>query len=837
MRIAGLSPLLLRAGLRYQLRHRWQALLSLSGIVMGVAVVLAVDLANSAAKASFALSSAQLRGAATHRIVGVGGEMPDSVYRQLYTTPGHPPMAPVITARVKVAGQAGQMRLVGLDLLAEGSFRDGLPELIQGTASLARWLSRPGLAALSTSASKALNTGAGGRLTLSYQGRDFPLEVMAISTDDSLGSRNLIVVDIATAQTLTNMHGRLSHIDVILDDEAMAWTERHLPPTVRLLDVSEQARDTVGLSASFELNLTAMSLLALMVGMFLIFNAISFSIVQRRNLLGRLRALGVRPRELAALVLIEAMILAMLGTLIGTLLGYWLGRGLTQIVAATVSEFYYDASANAMRLSGTSVIKAWGLGVAGTLAAAWLPAHQAAKTPPLTTLSRAALEDSTRARLPWLAGVGGLLLLCGLVISLRLPGGVSTGFAGLFIMLMGAALTTPMALRLSHRLLSRLQLQGVWQLAIRNLDRHLSRLSTAAAALMIALAASVGVAVMVDSMRGAVSDWLRDLLTADFYIAAEGFEDGATLPDGVFEQTSQIMAAGDISTYRKRILVTDAGRIVLVAGQLAARSRQGFRFVDVDTTAPWTGFEAGELLISEPLAYRLKLGPGDTLALPTATGERLFRVAAVFRDFASEHGRVLIDSHHYRRLWDDQRIDTLALFAHEARTADLLHAARQQLSDNHNLVFTAAGEIFDESMAVFEQTFRITEVLRLLSVLVAFVGVFSALMALQLERRREYAILRALGLTRGQISALTIIESVVLGLIAALLAVPTGLAMAWILTAAIQLRAFGWSMPFLASSLPLLLTLLIGMSAAALASLYPAWQAAQRDPAPQLREE
>jgi len=345
------------------------------------------------------------------------------------------------------------------------------------------------------------------------------------------------------------------------------------------------------------------------------------------------------------------------------------------------------------------------------------------------------------------------------------------------------------------------------------------------------------VAVMVDSMRGAVSDWLRDLLTADLYIAAAGFQDGATLPDGVFEQTSQIMAAGDISTYRKRILVTDAGRIVLVAAQLAARSRQGFRFVDVGTTAPWSGFEAGELLISEPLAYRLKLGPGDTLALPTATGERRFRVAAVFRDFASEHGRVFIDSQHYRRLWDDQRIDTLALFAHEAGTADLLHAARQQLSDDHNLVFTAAGEIFDESMAVFEQTFRITEVLRLLSVLVAFVGVFSALMALQLERRREYAILRALGLTRGQISALTVIESVVLGLIAALLAVPTGLAMAWILTAAIQLRAFGWSMPFLASGWPLLLTLLIGMSAAALASLYPAWQAAQRDPAPLLREE
>jgi putative ABC transport system permease protein len=166
-----------------------------------------------------------------------------------------------------------------------------------------------------------------------------------------------------------------------------------------------------------------------------------------------------------------------------------------------------------------------------------------------------------------------------------------------------------------------------------------------------------------------------------------------------------------------------------------------------------------------------------------------------------------------------------------------MHAAQDRLSDKYELVFTAAGEIYDESMAVFEQTFRITEVLRLLSVLVAFIGVLSALMALQLERRKEYAILRALGLTRWQISQLIVIESLVLGLLSALLALPTGLAMAWVLTASIQLRAFGWSMPFLVSGSPLLLTLAVGLLSALLASLYPAWRSASHDPAPQLRED
>jgi putative ABC transport system permease protein len=140
-------------------------------------------------------------------------------------------------------------------------------------------------------------------------------------------------------------------------------------------------------------------------------------------------------------------------------------------------------------------------------------------------------------------------------------------------------------------------------------------------------------------------------------------------------------------------------------------------------------------------------------------------------------------------------------------------------------------------MAVFNRTFRITEVLRILSILVAFIGILTALMAVQLERRKEFAVLRALGLTRGQVSGLIMAESVMLGLIAAILAIPTGLIMAWVLTDAIQLRAFGWTMPFRIDPDPLVLTIFLGLVAALMASLYPAWQASRSDPAPQLRED
>jgi putative ABC transport system permease protein len=829
-------PLLLRAGLRHQSRHRWQAALALIGIVMGVAVVMAVDIANQAAKASFELSAAQIRGAATHRLVGADGSLPDSLYRQLFREADAPPMAPVIQARVTLQSPAGRMRLLGVDIFAEGAFRPTLGAAVRGEDSLGEWLSRPDALALSRSAAQHLGIGLGDRIEVRFEGRPYQLKVVAINSDDSLDSRDLLVVDIATAQAIGGLAGRLSYIDLTLAAGQAEPLERRLPPGVRLVSIDEQTAGVVGLSASFELNLTAMSLLALLVGLFLIFNAMSFSIVQRRSLLGRLRALGVTRREVYRTILIEALVLALLGTLIGSLLGVLLGDALTRIVAATVSQLYYEVSVDALPLHASSLIKAAMLGIGGTLLASAWPAYQAATTPPLTTLSRAALEERSRRFIPALVVAGSLLCSGGLFAAFALPGGVVMGFAGLFLALIGTALLTPALLHLAHRLLSRLPLRGILHMAVRDLDRHLSRLGTAAAALMIALSASIGVAVMVDSMRGSVSDWLSDLLTADLYVAAEAFDQGASLPPAVARDATRLAQVDSHSSYRDRTVQVDGRPVELIAARLAPRSRAGFDFTARQSADPWPLFDAGAVLISEPLAYRLRLSAGDRLRLVTPTGERTFPIGAVFRDFASENGRIFMPREVYDRDWSDRAIDTLALFGHVGPEV-LQSAVEQAFGDSHDLVFTDAGEIYDASMQVFDRTFRITEVLRLLSLMVAFIGVLSALMAIQLERRKEYAVLRALGLTRQQITALILVESLLFGLLAGLLAIPTGLAMAWVLTDAIQLRAFGWTMPFLVSWPPLLLTLGLGACAAVLAGLYPAWRSGWQPPAAQLRED
>mgnify|MGYP001815727245 FL=1 len=490
-----------------------------------------------------------------------------------------------------------------------------------------------------------------------------------------------------------------------------------------------------------------------------------------------------------------------------------------------------------MRLEVQTLARAMLLGIGGALLASWIPAAQAARSIPLTTLSRAADEHSSRRNVPLLAAAGAVLLLPGMLIALYLPGGTVSAFGGLFVILLGCALITPLGLPLLQKFLSWLPLSGVWHMAVRDLDRHLSRLATAAAALMVALSATVGVGIMVESMRSSVSDWLQQLLNAEVYVAAEGYQQGAVLDAQLVHAAQKIPTLRGMSRYRNRTLELEGRPVRLVATALSADSKAGYQLLEEDSASVWRGFDSGELLVSEPLANRMGLRRGDTLTLPTTSGEHAFTVAGTLRDFSSEHGRLYIDLEHSQRHWPDAQLNTLALFSSHGDSWKFMHEVRQYFALRDDLVFTPAADIYNESMDVFARTFRITEVLRILSIGVALIGIFSALMAVQLERRKEFAVLRALGLTRGQVGLLIVLESLSLGLVAALIALPAGLAMAWVLTDVVQLRAFGWSLPFTVSAPVLWQTLILGLGAALLASIYPAWRASHSNPAGQLRED
>jgi putative ABC transport system permease protein len=833
-----MTPLFRRALFRHPLRHPWQLGLAILGIALGVAVVVAVDLANASARRGFDLATSRITGPATHRITGGSQGIPETLYARLRVERGIGPASPVVTGYLPRADQAGQLwQILGIDPFAESPFRD--PATVTGRDFDLRGLLLDSNAALLPERLEAPVTLRRGelRFTLKRAGTLVGPEM-----------EGLIITDISTAQTLLGRPGRLSHIDLILPagpagERLAADLRAWLPPDLSLARPSERDRATANLSAAFSLNLTAMSLLALVVGMFLIHNAMTFAVVQRRALLGLLRALGVSRRELFVGVLSEAFLLGLVGTLLGGLLGLWLGSGLVSLVTRTINDLYYVLSVREFFIDPWSLAKGAALGLLATLAAAWLPAREAADAPPGLTLSRAQLESRWQASLPRFV-IAGLALLGAGGVILTFSHSLVAGFAGLFPLILGGALLTPPAVvglvRLNQPLTARLG--WLARMANRDVARHLSRTGIAVAALMVAFSTTVGVGVMVDSFRSGVVIWINDLLNADLYIAPPGVEDGdrsQAFSPAALAALRDTPGVAAVSTYRAMTVDLDGRPVTLIAVDLAPAAQAGYHLIAGDPAAAWRTFQTGAaVLISEPLAYRRRLRVGDRLELPTDAGPRPFAIAGVFLDYGSEHGRILLHRGGYESYWRQPTVGSTAVFAAPGENLATLRARlRERLGPIQPLLIRSNRDIQRFTLEIFDRTFTITNVLRLLAILVAVVGVLSALLALQLERAREFAVLRAIGMTVGELGGLVSLQTGLMGAAAGLLALPTGILLAAVLVFAINRRAFGWTLPFQIDPGLLLETLALAVFAALLAGLYPIWRMTRVRPAEALRSE
>lgn len=833
-----MSPLLRRGLLRYLSRHPWQLALAALGVALGVAVVLAVDLANASARKSFERSLEQVGGRATHRIRGGPAGVPEAVYARLRLEQGGQAIAPVVTGYARLSGRPGVLlQIVGVDPFAQASFR--APGATTATAGeVIRLLTEPDSALFpaALAASERLELQVGGRqATLRQAGR-------------LAGAEGMLLTDIATAQALFDQPGRLSYIDLIAPDgpagaALLAAIQRSLPPDLRLERTAERNEATARLSAAFSLNLTAMSLLAMVVGMFLIYNTMTFAVVQRRALLGMLRALGATRGELFQAVLSEALLLGLIGSLLGGALGVALGSALTQLVTRAIDDLYYTLTVRAYYIAPGSLLKAALLGVGATVLAAWLPAREAARAPARASLSRAHLESRRRALLPRLS-LTGILLLALSGAGFALFDSLEAGFIALFTALLGCGLLVPAAVVLLTGLARRLtgERRLLARMASRDVARHLSRTGVAAAALMIALAATVGVGVTIDSFRGGVVIWIENLVNADIYIAPPSFEEGdysIPLRPEVIAGLRAAAGVGGLSLYRHNRADIGARPAQLVALDPAPQAKAGYHLIAGQAEAAWRALEQNDaVIVSEPLAYRERLRPGMTLTLDTPQGPHAFPIAGVFLDYGSEHGRVLLHLTTYRRFWRDPDINSAAVYAAPGADVTALRGRLQeQLGPLQELIMRSSRDIQTFTLQVFDRTFAVTRVLRLLAIVVAFVGVLSALLALQLERAREFAVLRATGMTAGEIGWLVSLQTGLLGLIAGLLSLPVGVGLGAVLIFVIHRRSFGWTYPFQVDPGILLQAVGLAVVAALLAGVYPIWRTARTPPGEALRSE
>ena len=844
------------ASLRHLLRHPAQLGLALLGLALGVATITAVDIATASSGRAFELSMQAVNGAATHELSGGPSGIDEKLYVALRGSGTPIRLAPVVEGYVVVAGQT--MQLIGIDPVVDPSVRreeaaksgPAAGDVLAGDRGLARaaaWFTEPGAVVLARQTAERLGVGLDAPFQIRTGGFSQPAHAVAFIDADGIGFDSLILTDLSQAQEWLGLLGRLSRIDVRVpagaaSERALEKLKQQLPAGVELRQAQRRAQQNLDMTAAFTTNLQAMSLLALLVGVFLIYSAISFAVVQRRRVIGVLRALGATRSDVLAMVLTEAAILGVVGAGIGVALGVLIGRELVALVSRTINDLYFVVAVNEVVLPLGSLVKAFFAGLGVALLAAALPAIEVANSAPQLGMRRSVIEARAASASRWLLIASGIFAAAAGAIVLVSQRSLLAGFVALFLLLISVAALTPAVLRALARAASRVaRFSPVARLAFGDIAASLSRTGVAVAALGLAVAAMIGVSIMVESFRESLRDWLIRTVRADVYVTAPGPGFGRPerrLDPQVIESLLRTPGVADHSESRRVIVDSPLGPVPVDALKLIAQSRAAIQLTKGDAQGVWPAFDAGAVVVSEPLAWRLQLDAGDRITLATAAGPHEFEIAGVYREYGNDRGNVLMSRAVYSRLWGDEAITAIGIYlAAGADPAAVIAGLRGAAAGLQSVFITSNAAVREISMRIFERTFVITRVLYWLAAGVAAIGLISALLAWELERSRELAIVRALGLTPAGTGALIEAQAAFMGLTAFLAAIPAGLLTALLLIAVINRRAFGWEIELHVTGAQFANAALLALAAALAGGLYPAWRSARAPIAADIREE
>src|SRR5512146_1051712 len=797
------APTLWAASLRHFLRQPAQLALALVALAAGVATIVAVNIATASSRRAFELSMQAVNGPATQVITGGPQGLDEALYVRLVTgaapsSQPRPVFAPVIEGYVTVGGR--MMQLAGVDPFASAALQGPRARLLPrsyDSSELRRWFLQRGAIVMAAGTARQLDARVGERLTVDIGGVRHAATLIGLIRGRRPGDANLMLADIAQAQEWLGVTGRLTRIDVRTPPgpaaaAALAELRRELPPGAQLEQAVGQVRETLDMTSAFSTNLTAMSLLALRVSALVIYGAVSFTVVRRRRNIAILRALGVTRREILTIVLTEAAALGAAGAGLGVLLGLAVGHGLVRLVSQTVNDLYYVVAVQHVALPAGTVIEAFAAGLGTALLASLLPALEVAGSDPQLGLRRSVIEGRAALAARRLSRLSLALALAAGALIAGSGRSVFTGFAALFLLLMGVAALTPLVLRASARLASRALsgISSVGRLALEDIAASLSRTGVAVAALGMSVAAMIGVSIMVESFRVSLRDWLTQTMRADIYVAAPG--PGVGRPErriepAVLDALLATPGVEDHSASRSVVVRSSRGDIALDALHLAPGSYAGIELTAGDPRVVWTDYGRGALLLSDSLAWRLDLRPGERLSLITASGPREFPIAGIYHEYGSGLGSAMMSLEVYRRLWHDDAITAVGLYlAHGVAAAGEIPRLQAAAGGRQALLIRSNSDIRAMSLEIFDRTFIITRVLYWLAAGIAAIGLVSALLAWELDRARELSVLRSLGLTPRGAAALVEAQTAFMGGAALLAAMPTGLIIATVLTKVID---------------------------------------------------
>lgn len=838
--------------LRYLAQHPLLASLNVATVALGVALYLAIQIANHSANQAFAASVDLVAGKAQLEVRAPTGNLRDDIFPRVARQPGVAAATPIVRGIVSLPDFPGEyLDLLGIDLLTNEPFRTfDLKDFQAEQFDLQQWLRGPRTVAVSEELARAHHLRAGDEIKAQINGRSVRLTIgFLLRTRGTTANANphFAAMDIGWAQELLGRPGMLDSISIRLPEggnsqEIAARLRHELPADVTVAPTAQRGEQVGKMLAGFQLNLQAMSLVSLLVGMFLIYNTIEASVIRRRTEIGILRSLGVTRGEIRALFLGEAAVLGLLGIGVGLAGGYFLARGLVGTVAETISSLYVLVSVREVVVAPWIWASAIILGLFSVLAAAWLPARAAAALDPVETLHRGArLEKAVRVSGRWIVGglVSLLLSVALSVLALR-TGPAWLGFGAAFFVLAGfSALTPELTSRFSRFVRGIARWIEPW-LAAQNLGRTLLRNSVTIASLAAAVAMTVGVAVMVFSFRQTVGDWIGQTLLADLFIGPAANEiAGPTsfFPPAAINFLRQHPAVEELDTYRGVELPFRDQTIALAV--ITGRNRRNLRFLHGGGDEIIGRFYGEQcVLVSESFARRFHVAEGESLALPSPEGVKEFPIAGIFYDYTRDHGTVFLSETNFQKFWHDDRVNSVALYLKpKADPEAVAKAFRKQFSRSGEFSIYSNRLLRARIFEIFDQTFAVTYVLRTIAVLVAIVGIFLGLTTLVTERARELGVMRSIGASAGQIRRLLLWESGMIGLLASVLGMASGLCLSVVLTGVINRAFFGWTIQLAFPWGSLAWTPVWIIAAAVVAGWIPAWRAGRLNIAEVIRSE
>ncbi len=843
--------------------NRLRSGVTLFAVALGVAIALAIDLANATAVASFASSVNVVSNHVNLQVLGVGRGFDERTILRVQNVPGVLYASPTIEDALTVGAHpddplSGEiLRVLGVDLLrpipGDAPVAANPGSVAANAETPDPWVLVNGHGAF-VSARLAARYGwhRGGTIDAIAGDRTVHLTVAGILPAGMVGvDSSVVFVDIATAQELFHKVGRLDRIDCVVDPAHLAAVTaavaRVLPPGVRAIEPKVRTSEITRMLRSFQLNLAALSYIALLVGMYLIYNTVAISVVQRRPEVGTLRAIGATRRQIFLTFLAEGALFGIAGSLVGLALGAVLAQFSVGAVSRTVDTMYVASHADHVIYAPLVLLKAFVIGVAAAIVAALLPAIDASGTAPAIAMRAAGYERRSPALTRNCAVAGGLLLLAGYACTFAPPfDDVPVfGYAAGLLIIFGGSLFAPLAIaglsRAGVAFFGSRSAAG--ELASANLASSPVRNSVAVASLMIAIAMMVSVAILIGSFRTTVVAWADETLRADLFVKPMGLGDAssdATFSPNVAARIAALPGVAAVDTFRAleipfRGRITNLGVVDLAS--IAEHNQLRFIGVadarDLARTLPNTT----GVLISEPFATKFRLGPGDQFAFDTPSGMTTFTVAAVYNDYSSDAGVMLLDERTYRRLYHDDAINSIAVYAKPGADLAALRTAIVRRTAPLRIDAQTTRELRKLVIAIFNRTFAITYALYIISITIAVLGVVSTLFALVLERRREIGLLRYLGLRARDVRRMVYVEAGFIGLLGGLGGAIVGVLLAFLLIFVINRQAFGWlielHMPydFLAEAVVLVIV------AALIAGIYPAGVAARIRTAEAVRSE